>query len=410
MCDLWWGKPCLLHNPCLWDRVLEAVRAGGQEGSKPRGRAEQGAGCTGGTHRGPLPRGAHASAGGREQRVCAGGTVGERRFRAYEGREWRARGGRCQGGGQRGPGGGSPGPCGHPGGTGEEGKHGGLPRAGPHPRGARSRREEWEGWQGTPGEFGGRARGAAAGPGGAAHGRLPPRATGPRGGPLPPPGESRRGPGRAGPAAGPQGRGTAVPDSPGRDPPAPPAAAPSPGRGRPCPSPLPPGRAAGGAPSPYLSLCVWLLLLGAAGPGHSCLSRWERSGSAATATIKQAMASLAASPTAERGWGAAGPGHLPARSGGRRGRAAEPQLREWRGIPADTDPPFSLPPRGGKKGAHGEGREFLMETLWKVTCRGVGGERDRRPPRLCCCFRARALRGRGGSRWLGEGQLPGLLF
>lgn len=52
------------------------------------------------------------------------------------------------------------------------------------------------------------------------------------------------------------------------------------------------GRGDGGAPSPYLSLCVWLLLLGAAGPGHSCVSRRERSGSAATATIKQAMASL----------------------------------------------------------------------------------------------------------------------
>lgn len=36
MCDLWWGNPCLLDNPCLWDRVLEAVRGGGQEGSKPR--------------------------------------------------------------------------------------------------------------------------------------------------------------------------------------------------------------------------------------------------------------------------------------------------------------------------------------------------------------------------------------
>lgn len=50
---------------------------GGQEGSKPRGRAKQGVGCTGGTHRGPVHRGAFASAGGREQRVCAGGTWGE---------------------------------------------------------------------------------------------------------------------------------------------------------------------------------------------------------------------------------------------------------------------------------------------------------------------------------------------
>lgn len=65
------------------------------------------------------------------------------------------------------------------------------------------------------------------------------------------------------------------------------------------------GRGDGGAPSPYLSLCVWLLLLGAAGPGHSCVSRRERSGSAATATIKQAMASLPGSapppPPAKQG-------------------------------------------------------------------------------------------------------------
>lgn len=59
--------------------------------------------------------------------------------------------------------------------------------------------------------------------------------------------------------------------------------------------------AAGGRGDPRTSLCVWLLraaaaaaAAAAAGPGHSCLSRWERSGSAAPATIKQAMASPAA--------------------------------------------------------------------------------------------------------------------
>lgn len=55
------------------------------------------------------------------------------------------------------------------------------------------------------------------------------------------------------------------------------------------------------------------------------------------------------------------------------------------------------------KGAPGGGREFLMETLWKVTCRVAGRRGDKRPPRLFFCFRARAPQGRGRGRWLGAG-------
>lgn len=258
---------------------------------------------------------------------------------------------------------------------------------------------------GHPGRVRVEARGAAAGPGraaagqqrpgGPAHGRLPPRASGPRGAPLPQPGRpppplpplrraragDRGGARGSSPGRGPAGPGGEGPGgqryltAPGAihsppPPPAPPAPlppAPSPGRGRPCPSPLPPGpagRSAGGAPSPYLSLCVWLLLLGAAGPGHSCLSRWERSGSAATATIKQAMASLAASPTAERGWGAAGPGRHPPPPRAERG----PGVGRWRsprsgagGGGGSRQPGSPRPPRSGgcwgrKKGALEGGR------------------------------------------------------
>lgn len=234
------------------------------------------------------------------------------------------------------------------------------------------------GREGAPGRAGGRWGGEAGGGAAAGTGR----AAACRGGrhraaflprPLPPgspppdaPSAARgepgaEGAGRTPPAKGPQAGqrgagGTAVPDSPGRDPPAPPPPAPSPGRGRPCPSPLPPGaagRTARVAPSPYLSLCVWLLLLGAAGPGHSCLSRWERSGSAATATIKQAMASLAASPTAERGWGAAGPGRHPARPHGERGSggARGAPLRGWGGSRQPQPPPSPSAGAGeGRKG------------------------------------------------------------
>lgn len=54
-----------------------------------------------------------------------------------------------------------------------------------------------------------------------------------------------------------------------------------------------------------------------------------------------------------------------------------------------------------------------METRWKVICRGVKGEgvgRDKRPPRLRFCFRARAPRGRSRGRWLGEGASSHVCF
>lgn len=365
MCDLRWGNPCLLDNPCLWDRVLESVRGGGQEGSKPRGRAKQGVGCTAGTHRGPLHRGAFASGGGREHRVCAGGDVGGRRTRAYEGRERRARGGRVREGGSGGQGkaarvhAGTPGARGRRASTagyrgqvrsreGREavGRDGGAGRA--------PRESSGEGLEGQP-----RAQGEGEV---ATHGGLPPRATGPRGAPLP-----RRPRAGGGPAELPRPRarragGQRYLTAPGATPlprRLPPhrraAAGPAP---RPCPRggrrgvPRPPT-------SPFVSGCSSSVRLGLA-------TRVSLAGREAEVLQQQLL---------NRQWLPWLPPPPPSGAGGRRGRGAPGAERgaagAGGGAPApgmEGDPgrhgPLPFPsPRGGKKGAHGGGREFLMETL-----------------------------------------------
>lgn len=243
------------------------------------------------------------------------------------------------------------------------------------------------------------ARGAAAGPGRAAKGQqrtggpatrpppsqrhqtpgeLPcPRRAAPA--PTPPPGESR---GQGDPAELPRPRahragrrgagGTAVPDSPGRDPPCPagstasrPIAGPRP---RPAPRPCPRGRRGGrrGVPrpptSPFVSGCSSSVRLGLA-------TRVSLAGREAEVLQQQLL---------NRQWLPWLPPPPPSGAGGRRGRVAtrvergpgrcggdkqaeEPPLRGWRGDPGSHSPPVlgrSPSPAGageGRKGRSGGG-------------------------------------------------------
>lgn len=147
------GDPKELGKPLQAGSPLPAGWAAGHSGGERGGIAGEQLSREWGARRGPTE--AHctqgdASKGGRDKRVCAeevreggNGNEGTGPTRGESGGPGEAGAAR---GGSRVLGGGNPASCGHLGDTGEEGKHGGLPRARPHPRGARSRREGCGGW------------------------------------------------------------------------------------------------------------------------------------------------------------------------------------------------------------------------------------------------------------------------
>lgn len=123
------------------DRVLGARGATGGRGGrgKWRGVAKQGVRCMEGTHRGPRLQEACQQRGKRGAVLGGCGVRGKERPTRGEGRGPGEAGGRD---GDSGQGEAARFQAGISG-TQAEGEYGGLPRAGPHPRGARSRREEW---------------------------------------------------------------------------------------------------------------------------------------------------------------------------------------------------------------------------------------------------------------------------